>query len=131
MDIMSPEERSKRMSLIRSKWTNPEKKVHNYLKGMRIRHQMHPKMSGNPDVLLKDKRVVIFIHGCFWHKCPSCYRAPASRRAYWKNKVEKNAKRDRKHTMILRKEGWKTVRVWEHELQNDMSDVARKILVES
>jgi DNA mismatch endonuclease (patch repair protein) len=85
MDIMSKKERSKRMSLIKSKWTRPERLVHNFLKGNKIRHEMHPKIVGSPDIILKDKKIAIFIHGCFWHGCKKCYRKPMNNKHSWKD----------------------------------------------
>ncbi|MBI1972510.1 very short patch repair endonuclease, partial [Candidatus Woesearchaeota archaeon] len=77
MDFLTKKERSKRMSLIRSRWTKQETKVHNMLKGNKIKHKMHPKLPGNPDVLINNKRAV-FLQGCFWHKCPIHYKKPSS-----------------------------------------------------
>ncbi len=39
-DIFTSEKRSELMSKIRSKWTAPEKKIHNYLKGHKIKHKL-------------------------------------------------------------------------------------------
>ncbi len=125
-DVFTKEKRSHIMSRIRSKWTKPERKIHNYLKGLKIKHKMHPKMDGNPDVLLKGRRTVIFIHGCFWHKCPRCYKEPNSRREFWIPKIEGNAKRDRKSFCHLKKEGWKVIRIWEHEIKH-MNEVISNI----
>ena len=55
-------------------------KLHNYLKGHKVSHEMHPKIIGNPDVLIKNKNLAIFLHGCFWHKCPKRYKEPKSRK---------------------------------------------------
>ena len=92
MGKLTPEQRSYCMSRIRSKWTKQETKVHNWLKGHKIKHVMHPKICGNPDVILKESNTVIFIHGCFWHKCQKCYKKPKSNREYWFPKIEKNVK---------------------------------------
>ena len=107
-DILSHEQRSKRMSQIRSKWTKQERLIHNYLKGLKIKHKMHPILTGNPDILLTNSKTVVFIHGCFWHKCPKCYREPKSNREYWLPKLAKNVTRDRKNARKLRKEGFHT-----------------------
>ncbi len=88
------------MSNIKSKWTDQEKKIHSYLKANKIKHKMHPKLSGSPDILLKDANTVVFLHGCFWHKCPKCYKEPKSNKKYWLPKIEKNVKRDRKNDAV-------------------------------
>lgn len=117
-DIFSKKKRSEIMSKIRSKWTKQELIVHNYLKGYKIRHNMHPKMKGGPDIILKDRKVAIFIHGCFWHKCPKHYIEPKSKIKFWKNKIKKNVLRDKKNIKLLRKNGWKVSVIWEHDIKN-------------
>ena len=61
MGKLTPDQRSYCMSRIRSKWTKQEIEVHNYLKGHKIRHEMHPKIPGSPDIILKDKKTAIFL----------------------------------------------------------------------
>jgi len=126
MDIMTKEERSIRMSKIRSKWTKPEKKIHNFLKGRKVKHKMHPDLPGNPDIVINDKKAV-YVHGCFWHKCKRCYREPKSRKDYWVPKIEKNVVRDKANSRMLSKEGYGVITIWEHEANNDLDKVLRKI----
>lgn len=116
------------MSRIRSKWTVPERKIHNLLKGHKIRHQMHPKIDGNPDIVLKDSKKAVFIHGCFWHKCPKCRIKPKSNTNYWLPKIRRNTGRDRKNTGILKNQGWKVIRIWEHEIKKDAKNALKGIL---
>jgi len=89
-DNLTIEQRSKCMSRIRSKWTAQEKKIHNHMKGLKIQHLMHPNLPGKPDLLLKKTNTVIFLHGCFWHKCNLHYKEPKSRKEYWVPKIQKN-----------------------------------------
>ncbi len=128
MDILTKKERSKRMSLIRSKWTKQEKKVHNMLKGRKIKHKMHPKIPGNPDLLINSKKAV-FLHGCFWHKCPKHYKKPSSNKAYWMNKVEQNAKRDSKNKRILRSIGYNVASLWEHDINSNIHSCLKRLEV--
>jgi DNA mismatch endonuclease (patch repair protein) len=116
MDIMSKKERSKRMSLIRSKWTKQERWLHGVLKGYKIRHVMHPKMTGSPDVILKDKKIAIFLHGCFWHGCKKCYKAPSSNNEFWAEKLRKNLLKDTRDIRNLQQAGWKIIVMREHEI---------------
>ena len=113
MDIMSKEERSRRMSLIRSKWTGQERLLHNRLKVCKVRHEMHPRITGNPDVLVHGKNLAIFLHGCFWHKCPKCYREPKSNRDYWIPKIQGNVERDKKNRKLLESKGYEVLEVWQ------------------
>jgi len=58
-DIMSRKERSKRMSMIRGKWTKQERWFHNHLKGRKTRHKMHPKIKGSPDIIILEKKMLL------------------------------------------------------------------------
>lgn len=114
------------MSKIRSKWTAQEIKFHKFLKGNKIKHIMHPKLAGNPDILLKGIKSVIFINGCFWHKCPKHYRQPFSNKKYWLSKIKKNILRDKSNYKTLRQQGFKVLIFWEHDVKN-MEQIIKKI----
>lgn len=118
-DNLSKVQRSICMSSIRSKWTSQEKKVHGLLKSLKIRHKMHPVLPGNPDILIFPKTAV-YLHGCFWHKCPKCYVAPKSRKEYWIPKIESNVKRDRKNKSSLKKLDFKVAIIWEHDVKDNI-----------
>ena len=128
VDNLTKEQRSKCMSRIRSKWTVQEVKIHNYLKGNKIKHKMHPRLIGKPDILLTNTNVVVFLHGCFWHKCPKCYKEPKSRKDYWLPKIDNNVKRDKKYARILKLEGYKVLKLWEHEVKKDFNKALKKII---
>lgn len=115
------------MSNIKSKWTDQEKKIHSYLKANKIKHEMHPDLSGSPDVLLKETNTAVFLHGCFWHKCSKCYKEPKSNKEYWLPKIEKNVKRDIKNVNFLKSGSFFVLKVWEHEVKKDFSRVLKRI----
>jgi DNA mismatch endonuclease (patch repair protein) len=124
-DIFTKEKRSWIMSRIKSKWTKQEVLVHNYLKGHKIRHRMHPKMFGSPDIILLDSKTAIFLHGCFWHGCPKHYREPNSRKDFWKTKIKNNVIRDQRNNALLRKNGWRVLSFWEHDITNKSNKIAK------
>lgn len=119
MDILTPSERSVRMALIRSRDTKPELFVRRIIHGLGYSYRLHAKeLTGCPDLVFKSRRKVVFVHGCFWHlhkNCPAC-RPPKSRREYWKPKLERNAARDKQVRRQLQREGWKSLVIWECEL---------------
>lgn len=115
-DIVSKKERSRVMSLIKGKWTKQEKAFHNFLKARKIKHKMHPKIRGSPDIIILEKKIAIFLHGCFWHGCKKCYKAPESHRNFWRNKLMHNISKDKKDTAKLKKDGWKVMIIWEHQI---------------
>ena len=116
------------MSSIRSKWTNQEKNIHNYLKSNKIKHKMHPKVEGNPDIVLAETRTAVFLQGCFWHKCPKCYKKPKTNKKYWIPKIENNAKRDGKNSKILKAQGFKVIKIWEHQVKRNFNGVLKRLL---
>lgn len=129
-DNMSKESRSYTMSRIRSKGNASTELVmlsiikHNRIKGWR-RHQ---NLKGRPDFIFKEKRVAVFIDGCFWHGCPRCYHPPKTNEVYWNNKISRNRERDKRITKELALSGWKVVRFWEHSLQRP-EWVANKLIL--
>lgn len=127
-DNLTQTQRSYTMSRIRSRWTKQEWEVHNWLKTRKIRHKMHPDIAGSPDVVLKDSRTVLFLHGCFWHACPRCFIEPQTRRSYWLPKIKANQQRDKQNRLALKKAGWNVKVIWEHELKKDFKKACSKIL---
>jgi len=116
------EQISRRMALIRGKWTLPERQAHGYLKAIHARHRMHPSMPakelGHPDIAISGTRTVILAHGCFWHLCPACGRDLSRMKEFWRDKVTRNAARDERQLAALRASGWDPVVVWEHDFRN-------------
>jgi DNA mismatch endonuclease (patch repair protein) len=74
------------------------------------------QVPGTPDLLFRRERLVVFLDGCFWHGCPQCCRMPRTRPDYWPAKIARNQARDRKVRRALQRLGYRTMRIWEHEL---------------
>jgi len=72
---------------------------------------------GKPDFVNKKQKIVVFVDGCFWHKCPKCYKEPKSRKEFWITKINNNVKRDKEVNKRLKRDNWKVIRVWEHEIK--------------
>lgn len=85
------------------------------------------RLPGKPDVVFDGQKVAVFVDGCFWHGCKRCYRRPKSNRAYWDAKVRHNASRDKRQSATLRRDGWRVVRFWEHEVRDSPSLCAEKV----
>lgn len=70
-------------------------------------------------------RLAVFVDGCFWHGCPEHYVRPRSSNAkFWAQKLQDNVSRDARQTLRLEADGWRVLRVWEHELEQDVSKIA-------
>lgn len=121
MDIFSKSERSEIMSKVLAKNNKLEISVRKYLfsKGFRYRKNVED-MPGKPDIVLPKYKIIIFIHGCFWHGHENCDAAtlPTSNIEYWTNKVKSNVNRDLRNKQLLINSGWKIIIVWECELKS-------------
>jgi len=79
---------------------------------------MHMKdIPGKPDFVFLDRKLAVFIDGCFWHYCPICGHLPKSNKSYWHAKIKRNRDRDIRISSELEACGWKVMRIWEHELK--------------
>jgi len=119
-DTLSPAERSTRMAKVRSKANrSTEARVAASLaaKGIRGWVRNAADIPGSPDFYFLGAKVAVFVDGCFWHGCPACdRRTPRTRRAFWRDKIESNRRRDRRVARRLRAEGCRVIRVWEHSI---------------
>ena len=104
------------MSGIRDRNTRPEIQVRQYLHAHGFRYRLGGAgLPGRPDLVLRKWNAAIFVHGCFWHGHKACkyFRLPATRREFWKAKIEANAVRDQVRIHQLRELGWRVAVVWE------------------
>lgn len=121
-DNLSKEVRSCIMSRIRSKDTKPELLVRSFLHRAGYRFRLHRRdLPGRPDIVLPKFNVAIMVHGCFWHAHQGCsiFRMPTTRTAWWKAKLHRNRRRDKRAVRMLGRAGWTPVTIWECELQPD------------
>ena len=85
-----------------------------------LRFRLHvARLPGKPDIVLPRYRTVVFVNGCFFHGHPGCKRAttPATNRAFWTRKIERNRARDADVRRALRKAGWRVITVWECQVR--------------
>lgn len=121
MDSLSPAERSEIMARVRSKNSRPELFVRKLVFALGYRYRLHARdLPGQPDLVFRKLRKVVFVHGCFWHRHTACAlaRLPKSRLDFWVPKLEGNKQRDQRNKRALTKEGWKVLTIWECQLKN-------------
>jgi DNA mismatch endonuclease, patch repair protein len=103
--------------------TQPELRLRRALhqRGYRYRVDLAPLtgLRRKADVVFTRRRVVVFVDGCFWHKCPLHCRQPTHNAAWWATKLSRTAARDLDTTQRLAEAGWTVVRLWEHEPLDD------------
>jgi len=119
-DVFDIKKRSDIMSKVRSKNNkSTELKLiqifkENDIKGWRRNYPV----KGHPDFVFLDKKVAVFVDGCFWHGHDCRNTRPSDNADYWNKKRERNIKHDQKITELFENRGWIVIRIWECELKN-------------
>lgn len=125
-DILTPEQRRRCMTAIKSKNTKPEMLVRKFLfsKGLRYRVN-NRKLPGSPDIVLRKYKTVVFVDGCFWHGHEGCrfYRLPKTNEDFWRHKIAMNYARDFANNIDLQLAGWRVIRIWECEIRTKTTRV--------
>jgi DNA mismatch endonuclease (patch repair protein) len=126
-DNMSKKQRSVTMSKIRSKGNlSTELKMVQLMKAIGIHGwRRHQRQVGKPDFVFRDKKVAVFIDGCFWHGCPRCFVKPKSNVKYWLAKIARNKDRSREVNRELKRLGWTVLRFWEHSFKRPQSIITK------
>lgn len=73
-------------------------------------------LPGKPDFVFPRARLAVLVDGCFWHGCPRHATWPKQNAAFWRKKILGNRRRDRAVNRLLRRAGWRVLRIWEHAL---------------
>ena len=118
-DTMTREQRHRCMSRIRGRDTKPELLVRRFLWRKGYRYRLYDKrLPGRPDIIMRQRRTVIFVNGCFWHghDCEK-YRLPKTNTEFWQQKIERNRRRDISNRLALKMMGFNVITIWECELE--------------
>ena len=109
-------ERSELMARVRQRGTAPELIVRQILRRRGFRYRTNARtLPGSPDVMDPRGKLVIFVHGCFWHRharCRAC-TSPRHNADFWQIKFSENVRRDRRNRRELRQLGYRVIVVWE------------------
>ncbi len=110
----------------RGRNTGPERRVRAALRasgqpGYRLNWRQAP---GRPDIAYPGRQTAIFVHGCFWHRCPKCNPPnPKSHAEFWTRKFELNVERDARRKAQLEESGWLVLEVWECDVRERLTQV--------
>lgn len=92
------------------------------LHGYRLHHRIAlPKFRGRPqyttpDIVYIGHMVAIYADGCYWHGCKQCNLVVLGKhKAEWRKKTAVARARDERHSRYLSTQGWRVLRMWEHE----------------
>jgi len=115
-DVFTPEKRSAVMRAVKGRDTTPELAVRRILRAAGIGYRLGGAgLPGRPDLVMRGRRVALFVHGCFWHghDCARGARKPRANADYWAAKIGRNRTRDQASVAALQAAGWRVVTVWE------------------
>jgi DNA mismatch endonuclease (patch repair protein) len=97
------------------------------IKGYRVNYRIN---RSRVDVAFPSRKVAVQIHGCFWHHCPDCnLPLPKTHTDFWRRKFSLNRRRDRNVRSNLRRDGWRVVEIWEHEVRKNPARCLGRIQV--
>lgn len=113
--------------------TSPERELRRALHAAGLRYFVDrriltPSGPARPDIVFPRARLAIFVDGCFWHGCPIHGTMPAKNRDYWQPKIARNRQRDAEQTSRLEADGWRVLRIWEHDQVTEVVDRVASLL---
>ncbi len=90
------------------------------LAGYRLNWRAAP---GRPDIAYPGRKVAIFVHGCFWHRCPRCNPPnPKAHSEFWTRKFELNVERDARKRAQLEAGSWLVLEIWECDVRERVAE---------
>lgn len=126
--LPTTDQRRQMMSRIKGRDTGPELSLRRNVWALGLRYRLQYRIGRTrPDMVFIGARVAVFVDGCFWHGCPLHSTAPKNNREFWEQKLKRNRDRDAENTQWLEKNGWRVLRLWEHEIETSPADCARRI----
>jgi DNA mismatch endonuclease (patch repair protein) len=130
MDIVDTKTRSRMMSKIRAKDTQPEMIARRYFWRQGLRYRLHVKeLPGRPDIVFTKHRAIVEVRGCFWHGHQGCskFQWPQSSKAFWRAKILRNRERDAANLRALRRKGWRVFVLWECQVRRSGTATLSKV----
>jgi DNA mismatch endonuclease (patch repair protein) len=127
MDTLTPEQRRFCMQRIKGRNTSPEVSLRSALWRLGLRFRIGHRLVGTPDIVFPAARLAVFVDGCFWHGCKRHSHVPKSNVEYWARKFHRNKKRDARVNRKLKRQGWRVLRVWEHDVTSELEILSRSI----
>ncbi len=127
IDVLTPTQRSYCMSRNRGKNTKPEMLLRRELWDRGLRYRTSTRTFGKPDIVFVGARIAVFVDGCFWHGCPDHSTSPRTNADFWRQKIDRNKKRDELVNQTLSRKGWQVIRIWEHQIKENLRCCADEV----
>ncbi len=132
MDRLTPEQRHKNMSNIKSKDTSIELLLRKALwkKGIRYRKN-YKKIPGTPDIAITQYKIAIFCDSEFFHGKDWEVLRPklekGSNPDFWIKKIGKNIEHDNEINKELNFLGWTVIRFWGNDIKKKTDECIKVI----
>ena len=129
-DVFSKTKRSQIMQRVKPSGNkSTEVKLIQYFKEQHITGWRRGyKVKGHPDFVFLEKRISIFVDGCFWHGHDCRNTKPRNNAEYWAKKQKRNMDHDCEITALFENRGWTVIRIWECELKKKNRAILEKKL---
>jgi DNA mismatch endonuclease (patch repair protein) len=126
---------SRMMAAVRNKDSKAELALRRALHARGLRYRLHAgDVAGRPDLVIRSRRLAVFVDGDMWHGNEHRRRGMASledlfptRTQWWVAKIERNMQRDLEVNERLAADGWTVVRLWESEVLADPAAAADRV----
>lgn len=115
----------------KSKDTKPELLVQEQLSKWNVEFECHARdLPGTPDLVLREDKLAILIHGCFWHQHGNCMipRDIGKMDSNWQQKFIKSGLYDLNIMLKLNNLGWEALILWECEIYRSVYEQAERIV---
>lgn len=120
----------KNLQAVKSKDTKIELLLRKELwrRGLRYRKNVN-SIFGRPDIVFTGKKIAVFCDSEFWHgyEWDKQKAKIKNNRNFWISKIERNMVRDKEVNEYLIAHGWKVIRFWGKQIQNDVAGCADTI----
>lgn len=132
MDTLTPAQRHKNMSRIRSTDTSIEVTLRKALWHRGIHYRKNYKgLPGTPDIAITKYRIAVFcdsefFHGKDWEQL-KLRLENGNNSTYWVKKIARNMERDRECEQALRFREWTVIRFWGRDIMRDTEACVRVV----
>ena len=131
-DVFDNKKRSEIMSKVRSKNNKSTelKLIQIFGENDIVGWKRNYPVKGHPDFVFLDRKIAVYVDGCFWHGHDCRNTRPSDNADYWTRKRERNMKHDKEVTELFERRGWVVIRIWECELKKkNYQNLAEKLKI--
>lgn len=86
-------------------------------------------LRGTPDIVFREQKVIVFVHGCYWHRHRDCPLASTPGRDFirWNKTFNTTVRRDAAALSELRAKGWTCLVFWECEIDSNLDLLIQRL----